>query len=121
MYYNLKARGFFILAIHRKPSLPYSTYLAHIPIKGYTEYIYALLSGVCLFVCFVALHPKSTAMDLSPRKYETGPGSNSRPFDLQSDSHLLPDMLPTALCDPVTQWCNFITRAHETLVLKAYA
>ena len=27
----------------------------------------------------------------------TGPGSNSQPLDLQSDSHLLPDTLPTAL------------------------
>ena len=38
--------------------------------------------------------------DQSPRKYETGPGSNLRPLDLQSDSHLLPDTLPTALRDP---------------------
>ena len=37
----------------------------------------------------------------SPRKYGTGPGSNSQPLDLQSDSHLLPDTLPTALCGPV--------------------
>ena len=35
--------------------------------------------------------------DQSPRKYGTGPGSNSQPLDLQSDSHLLPDTLPTAL------------------------
>ena len=35
-------------------------------------------------------------------KYRTGPGSNSRPLDLQSDSHLLPDMLPTALRGPVS-------------------
>ena len=31
----------------------------------------------------------------------TGPGSNSRPLDLQLDSHLLPDTLPTALRGPV--------------------
>ena len=30
-----------------------------------------------------------------------GPGSNSRPLDLQSDSHLLPHTLPTALRGPV--------------------
>ena len=34
----------------------------------------------------------------SPRKYGTRPGSNPRPLDLQSDSHLLPETLPTALC-----------------------
>ena len=34
---------------------------------------------------------------ISPRKYGTRPGLNSRPLDLQSDSHLLPDTLPTAL------------------------
>ena len=28
-------------------------------------------------------------------------GSNSRPLDLQSDSHLLPDTLPTAIRGPV--------------------
>ena len=39
--------------------------------------------------------------DQSPRKYGTGPGSNWRPLDLQSDSHLLPDTLPTALRGPV--------------------
>ena len=39
--------------------------------------------------------------DQSPRKYGTGPGSNSRPLDLQSDTHLSPDTLPTALCGPV--------------------
>ena len=39
--------------------------------------------------------------DQSPRKYGTGPGSNSRSLDLQSDSHLLPDTLPTALRGPV--------------------
>ena len=33
--------------------------------------------------------------------YGTGPGSNSRPLDLQTDSHLLPDTLPTALRGPV--------------------
>ena len=35
--------------------------------------------------------------------YGTGPGSNSRPLDQQSDSHLLPDTLPTALRGPVLQ------------------
>ena len=30
------------------------------------------------------------------------PGLNLRPLDLQSDSHLLPDTLPTALHGPVT-------------------
>ena len=39
--------------------------------------------------------------DQSTRKYGTGPGSNSRPLNLQSDSHLLPDTLPTALRGPV--------------------
>ena len=39
--------------------------------------------------------------DQSPRKYGIGPGSNLQPLDLQSDSHLLPDMLPTALRGPV--------------------
>ena len=38
----------------------------------------------------------------SPRKYGTRPGSKSRPLDLQSDLHLLPDTLPTALCGPVS-------------------
>ena len=33
----------------------------------------------------------------SPRKYETRPGLNSRLLDLQSDSDLLPDTVPTAL------------------------
>ena len=33
-------------------------------------------------------------------------GSNSRPLDLQSDSHLLPDTLPTALCGPVCNGCG---------------
>ena len=36
-------------------------------------------------------------VDQSPRKYGTGPGSNSLPLDLQLDSHLLPDTLPTEL------------------------
>ena len=67
---------------------------------------------VNLFVCFVALRPKSTAMviaglsvhltTLFPGQAGTGTGSNSRPLDLQSDSHLLPDTLPTALRGPVT-------------------
>ena len=39
--------------------------------------------------------------DQSPRKYGTGLGLNPRPLDLQSVSHLSPDMLLTALCDPV--------------------
>ena len=37
----------------------------------------------------------------SPQKYGTGLRSNSRPLDLLSDSHLLPDLLPTALRGPV--------------------
>ena len=41
-------------------------------------------------------------VDQSPRKYGTGPGSNSRPLDLQSDTHLKPDTLPTALHGPVS-------------------
>ena len=36
-------------------------------------------------------------------KYGTRPGSNLRPLDLQSDSHLLPDTLPTVLRGPVYQ------------------
>ena len=55
--------------------------------------------------------------DLSPRKYGTGPGSNSPTLDLQSDSHLLPDRLPTALCGPVTLLCKIekyiIEQRHE--------
>ena len=50
--------------------------------------------------------------DQSPRKYGTGPGSNSRSLDLQSDSHLLPDMLQTALRGPVTEvmiYINYLT------------
>ena len=39
--------------------------------------------------------------DQSPRKYGTGRGSNSRPLDLQSDSQVLPDTLPTVLHGPV--------------------
>ena len=39
--------------------------------------------------------------DQSPRKYGTRHWSNSQPLDLQSDSHLLSDMLPTALRGPV--------------------
>ena len=58
---------------------------------------------VIFLVCFAALGPKPTQEndhkklfhDQTPRKYGTGPGSNSRPLDLQSDSHLLPDTLPT--------------------------
>ena len=42
-------------------------------------------------------NPSWMIHDQSPRKYGTGPGSISRPLDQQSDSHLLPDMLPTAL------------------------
>ena len=30
-------------------------------------------------------------------QYGTGPGSNSRPLDLQTDSHLLPDTLDAIL------------------------
>ena len=47
----------------------------------------------------VRLEPK-LFYDQSPRKYGTGPGSNSGPLDLQSDSHLLPDTLPTVLRGP---------------------
>ena len=36
-----------------------------------------------------------------PRKYGTGSGSNLRPLDLQSDSNMLPETLPTALRGPV--------------------
>ena len=36
---------------------------------------------------------------LSGAMYGTGPGSDSQPLDLQSDLHLLPDTLQTALCD----------------------
>ena len=43
-------------------------------------------------------------VDQSPRKYGTGPISNSRPLDLQSDSHLLPDTLQTGLRGPVQLW-----------------
>ena len=38
--------------------------------------------------------------DQTQLKYGTGPGSNSRPLDLQSDTNLQPDMLPTALRCP---------------------
>ena len=43
----------------------------------------------------------------SPVKYGTRSGSNSRPLDLQSDSHLLPDTLSNALRDPVGYLCFF--------------
>ena len=33
-------------------------------------------------------------------KYGTRPGSNSRPLDLQSDLHLLPETLQTSLRSP---------------------
>ena len=46
----------------------------------------------------------------SPRKYGTGPGSNSWPLDLQSDSPLLPDMLLTALRGPVYFFYHGILR-----------
>ena len=36
--------------------------------------------------------------DQSPQKYGTGPGSNLRSLDLQSDMYMQSDMLPTALC-----------------------
>ena len=39
--------------------------------------------------------------DQSPRNLGTGLGSNSLPLDLQSDSHLLPDTLLTALPGPL--------------------
>ena len=48
----------------------------------------------------------------SSRKYGTGPGSNSQPLDLQSDSHLLPDMLPTALRGPVPSNAAFNQGLH---------
>ena len=38
--------------------------------------------------------------DQSPRKYGTRAGSNSLPLDLQSDTYLQPDTLPTALRGP---------------------
>ena len=38
--------------------------------------------------------------DQSPQKYGTGPGSNLRSLDLQSDMYMQSDMLPTALCSP---------------------
>ena len=37
--------------------------------------------------------PKKLFLDQSPRKYGTGPGSNSRPLDLKSDVYLQSDML----------------------------
>ena len=42
------------------------------------------------------------------QKYGTGPGSNLRPQDQQSASHLLPDTLPTALCGPISSYHNQI-------------
>ena len=38
--------------------------------------------------------------------YRTGPGSNSRRLDLQSDSQLLPDRLPTVLRGLVNKWVD---------------
>ena len=38
--------------------------------------------------------------DQSPQKYGTGPGSNMQPLDLQSDTFLQSDRLPTALRGP---------------------
>ena len=44
-----------------------------------------------------------------------GPGRDrTRPLDLQSDSHLLPDTLPTALRGPVVHLC---TEGYVALVL----
>ena len=45
--------------------------------------------------------PSKLFHDQSPQKYGTALGSNSRPLDLQSDTHLKPDTLPTALRGPV--------------------
>ena len=42
--------------------------------------------------------------DQSPPKYWAGPGSNWLSLDLQADSDMLPDTLPTALRGPVNVW-----------------
>ena len=54
--------------------------------------------------------------DQSPRKYGTGPGSNSLSLDLQSDSHLLPDTLPTALSGPVCFVVRYLF-VHSTFAI----
>ena len=53
--------------------------------------------------------------DRSPLKHGTGSGSNSRPLDLQSDSHLLPDTLRIALCSPVGP-----NGSHKVIVIHYY-
>ena len=49
----------------------------------------------------------------TPWKYGNGPGSNSRPLDLQSDPHLLSDTLPTALRGPVILFAMKATKVHK--------
>ena len=49
--------------------------------------------------------------DQSQGKYGTEPGSNSQPLNLESDSHLLPDTLTTALCGLVYRIGNYCVKA----------
>ena len=56
--------------------------------------------------------------DPSPRKYGTGPESNSGHLDLQSDSHLLPDTLPTVLRGPVFMIADLLITLIIILIHK---
>ena len=51
--------------------------------------------------------------------YGTGPRSNSRPIDLQSGSHLLPDTLPTALRGPMMALVMKLTLWITTSMIAA--
>ena len=91
-------------------------------LKFRTFYSFRFQIEYLIFVCFVALHPKSTAMVMAGQSIHLttqendrrnyfmiilhesmgpGPGSNSQLLDLQSDLHLLPDTLLTVLPGPV--------------------
>ena len=50
--------------------------------------------------------------DQSPRKYGTGPGSNLRPLNMQSDTILQSDTLPTVLfvLTVLRQYCRSLKR-----------
>ena len=61
--------------------------------------------------------------DQSLQKYESSPGANSRPLDLQSDTYLQSDTLLTALCCPVSCMCDkypnlvcWLIRMYERLI-----
>ena len=66
---------------------------------------YVYIGMFVCFVCFDALHP-SQLLWLLGRSVGTGLGSNSLPLDLQSDTSLQSDVLPTVLHSPVIMGCN---------------